>query len=99
MRTMTLLDAQNHFGELIEASQREPVLITRRGRPVSFVLSSSANPVTTLLQVMKLMRELCPLKGDAASKAFVAYTQKISTNAEEENLTEDDITALVHESR
>ncbi len=99
MRTMTLLDAQNHFGELIDTSQREPVLITRRGRPVSFVLSTSGNPSTTLLQVMKLMSELSPLKGDAAVKVFDAYTQKISTNAADEDLTEDDITALVHESR
>lgn len=99
MRTMTSLDAQNHFGELIDTSQREPVLITRRGRPVSLVLSTSANPATTLLQVMKLMSELSPLKGDNAVKAFDAYTQKISTTAEEEGLTEDDIAALVHANR
>ncbi len=99
MRTMTSLDAQNHFGELIDTSQREPVLITRRGRPVSFVLSTSANPATTLLQVMKLMSELSPLKGDNAAKAFDAYTQKISSAAEEEGLTEDDITAFVHANR
>jgi hypothetical protein len=48
---------------------------------------------------MKLMSELSPLKGDAAVNVFDAYTQKISTNAEEDGLTEDDITALVHESR
>jgi prevent-host-death family protein len=59
---MTSLDAQNHFGELIDTSQREPVLITCRGRPVSFVLSTSGNPTITLLQVMKLMSELSPLK-------------------------------------
>ncbi len=34
MRTMTSLDAQNHFGELIDTSQREPEMITRRGRPL-----------------------------------------------------------------
>ena len=96
---MTLLDAQNHFAELIDASQREPVLITRRGCPVSFVLSTSGNPSTTLLLVMKLMSELSPLKGDAAVKVFDAYTQKISGVAEEDGLTEDDITVLVHESR
>ncbi|QWF71350.1 type II toxin-antitoxin system Phd/YefM family antitoxin [Methylomonas paludis] len=99
MRTMTSLDAQNHFGELIDTSQREPVLITRRGRPVSFVLSTSGNPATTLLQVMKLMNELSPLKGVAAVKAFDAYKQKISGAAEEDGLTEDDITALVHANR
>jgi prevent-host-death family protein len=86
MRTMTLLDAQNHFDELIDTSQREPVLITRRGRPVSFVLSTSGNSSTTLLQVIKLMSELSPLKGDAAVKVFDAYMQKISSVAEEDGL-------------
>lgn len=39
MRTVTSVEAQNHFGELIDSAQREPVTITRRGRPVAFVLS------------------------------------------------------------
>lgn len=99
IRTMTSLDYQNHYGELIGTSQREPVRITRRDRPVSYVLSTSGNPATTLLQVMKLMSELSPLKDDATSKALDAYTQKISNVAEEEGLTEDDVTALVHSSQ
>ncbi|BBL58830.1 hypothetical protein MKFW12EY_24430 [Methylomonas koyamae] len=45
------------------------------------------------------MSELSPLKGDAAVKAFDAYTQKISSAAEEEGLTEYDVTAVVHASR
>jgi prevent-host-death family protein len=39
MRTMTSVEAQNHFGELLDAAQREPVTITRRGRPVAYVVS------------------------------------------------------------
>ena len=39
MRTMTSVEAQNRFGELIDSAQREPIGITRRGRPVAFVLS------------------------------------------------------------
>jgi len=39
MRTMTSAEAQNHFGELLDAAQREPVSITRRGRPVAFMVS------------------------------------------------------------
>jgi len=38
MRTMTSVEAQNRFGELLDAAQREPVTITRRGRAVAFVL-------------------------------------------------------------
>ena len=39
MRSLTSVEAQNRFGELLDAAQREPVSITRRGRPVAFVVS------------------------------------------------------------
>ena len=39
MRTMTSAEAQNHFGMLLDTAQREPVTITRRGRPVAYLLS------------------------------------------------------------
>lgn len=42
MRTVSSVEAQNHFGELLDNAQREPVSITRRGRPVAFVVSSEA---------------------------------------------------------
>jgi len=35
MRTVTSVEAQNRFGELIDCAQREPVTITRRGRPAA----------------------------------------------------------------
>ncbi len=40
MITMTSVEAQNHFGLLLDTAQREPVTITRRGRPVAYLLSS-----------------------------------------------------------
>jgi prevent-host-death family protein len=39
MKTMTSVDAQNHFGLLLDTVQREPVTITRRGRPVAYLMS------------------------------------------------------------
>ena len=99
MRTMTSLDAQNHFGELIDTSQREPVLITRRGRPVSVMLSTAGDPAKTLLQVMKMISELSPLRGDAAVNAFDTFSQKAGYAAEEAGLTEEDINAFVHANR
>jgi prevent-host-death family protein len=36
---MSSVEAQNNFGVLIDSAQREPVTITRRGRPVAFLLS------------------------------------------------------------
>ena len=99
MLTMTSLDAQNHFGELIDTSQREPVLITRRGRPVSVVLSTSGNTANTLLQVMKLMSELSPLKDETAANAYENYRKKIGSNAKNDGLSEEDVNKLVHANR
>lgn len=39
MKTMTSAEAQNHFGLLLDTAQREPVTITRRGRPVAYLFS------------------------------------------------------------
>jgi len=39
MRTMSSAEAQNHFGLLLDTAQREPVSITRRGRPVAYLFS------------------------------------------------------------
>lgn len=39
MKTMTAANAKNAFGQLIEAAQREPVLITKQNRPVGVFIS------------------------------------------------------------
>jgi prevent-host-death family protein len=39
MKTMTSVEAQNHFGLLLDSAQREPITITRRGRPVAYLFS------------------------------------------------------------
>jgi prevent-host-death family protein len=42
MRVVSSAEAQNHFGELLDNAQREPISITRRGRPVAYIVSSEA---------------------------------------------------------
>jgi prevent-host-death family protein len=42
MHTLTSVDAQNRFGELLDTAQREPVAVTRRGRVSAYVVSSDA---------------------------------------------------------
>jgi prevent-host-death family protein len=32
-------EAKNHFGRLIDAAQRRPITIEKRGRPVAYVVS------------------------------------------------------------
>jgi prevent-host-death family protein len=39
MLTMTSVEAQNHFGMLLDTALREPVSITRRGRTVAYIFS------------------------------------------------------------
>lgn len=39
MITVTSVEAQSRFGELIDRAQREPVEVTRRGRTVAYVVS------------------------------------------------------------
>jgi PHD/YefM family antitoxin component YafN of YafNO toxin-antitoxin module len=33
MRTVSSLDAKNRFGQLLDAAQRAPVTVTKKGRP------------------------------------------------------------------
>lgn len=39
MKTMTAAQAKVHFGEFIDAAQREPVLVTKKNRPVGVFFS------------------------------------------------------------
>ena len=42
LKTVSSTEAQNHFGELLDNAQPEPISITRRGHPVAVILSSTA---------------------------------------------------------
>ncbi len=39
MKSISSTEAQNRFGELIEKVQREPMTISRKGRPVMVMMS------------------------------------------------------------
>jgi antitoxin Phd len=97
VKMMTSLHAQNHFGEMIDTSQHEPVIITRHGRPVSFVISPMSDPKTTLFQFMKVLRELSPIPDAQAAEELQKTLLKIGKTAEK-SLTESDVTQMIHES-
>ena len=40
MKTFTALEAKNRFGQVIDAAQREPVTVTRQGRPSVVIVSA-----------------------------------------------------------
>jgi hypothetical protein len=52
-----------------------------------------------LLQLMELLRTLAPIKGEAAAEAFDEYTKRVQALGSDVGLTEEEITALVHENR
>lgn len=42
MKKITALEAKTRFGEVLEAAQRQPVSITRNGRPSVVILSAES---------------------------------------------------------
>jgi prevent-host-death family protein len=91
MRTVTSVEAQNKFGELLDNAQRELVTITRRGRPVAFVLSPA--DMSELMDVRQ-RRE----KNVADFEAFFALSEaKLTTSAHV--LNEADVNRMVNEVR
>jgi prevent-host-death family protein len=100
MLTMTSLAAQNQFGMLIDTSQRQPVAVTRRGRPVAVVMSYEdyqATVQTIPPHVAALIGQNYPLRGQAAGDAMRQHLAKLSNKAAEEGLTEADVLRMLHE--
>lgn len=98
MLTMTSLAAQNQFGTLIDASQRQPVTVTRHGRPVAVVISYeeyTQRAKTIPYEVAKLISESYPLRGQDAAASVRQHLAGMSNRAAEEGLTEDDVSRLI----
>ena len=91
MITVTSVEAQNRFGQLLDMARREPVTVTRHGRPAAFIVSPQ--DMEELLDV-RARRS----KAVQALEAWGAQARTIATPAAEA-LSEDDINRLVHELR
>jgi antitoxin (DNA-binding transcriptional repressor) of toxin-antitoxin stability system len=94
MLTLTSVEAQSRFGELIDRSQREPVQVTRRGRPVAYVICD---------QDMQTLNALSARR-EAASSWYTQYraslAQQQAADPQVANaLTDEQVTQLVHELR
>ena len=53
---MTARDAKTHFGEFLDAMQREPVVVTKNNRPVGILLSID-DAADTLIPEMFMQKE------------------------------------------
>jgi prevent-host-death family protein len=91
MRTVTSVEAQNRFGELLDNAQREPVTITRRGRPVAFLLSPAD------MQELMDVRQTRQKNVSDFQKFFVASDAKLKPAANE--LIDSDVVRLIDEVR
>lgn len=91
MITLTSTEAQNRFGEVLDAAQREPVAITRRGRPLAYIISPQ--------ELKKLFASQA--ERDNAVAAYEAYLQRVrqKPNPAADALTDEDVNRLVHELR
>jgi prevent-host-death family protein len=92
MITVTSVEAQNHFGELMDRAQREPVEVTRRGRTVAYVVSGPD------------MQELISLRQrrEEAARWYARYRRTVmeqTPGGGPAALTEGDVNALVHALR
>ena len=87
MPTMTSATAQNHFGQLLEAAQREAVQITRHGRPTAFVISASE--MADLVELKRRRRQ--------AAREFAAWRNQAqkSTRRAAASLTDVEVSRLV----
>jgi prevent-host-death family protein len=56
VKTMTARDAKTHFGEFLDAMQREPVIVTKNNRPVGIMLSIE-DAADTLIPEMFMEKE------------------------------------------
>lgn len=91
MISVTSVDAQNRFGQLLDMAQREPVTVTRHGRAAAFIVSP------------RDMEELLSVRAQRSKAVaeFEAWSQRaadLATPAADE-LTEEQINRLVHELR
>jgi prevent-host-death family protein len=91
MITVTSVEAQNRFGQLLDMARREPVTVTRHGRPAAFIVSPQ--DMQDLLDV-RARRS----KAVQALEAWSARARAQATPAAPE-LSEDDVNRLVHELR
>jgi prevent-host-death family protein len=91
MITKTSAEAQNQFGQLLDTVQREPVAITRHGRPAAFIVSP--RDMEPVIRERERRRKVV--------EEFKALSARIQANADPgaEELTDEEINRIVHEVR
>lgn len=89
MITVTSAEAQNRFGKLLDTVQREPVTITRHGRPTAFIVSPQDMDELLDARHRKIR----------AWEEFEAWRARAKPTPAAAALTDEDVSRLVHEAR
>ena len=91
MKTLTSVEAQNRFGQLLDSVQRDPVAITRHGRPTAFVVSPQ-----DMDELLDGRRRRSKAVADLEAWSNQVSKRNASTAA---SLTDEDVSRLVHDLR
>lgn len=94
MITVTSVEAQNRFGQLLDTVQREPVVITRHGRATAFMVSPQDMQDLQALQTARRQRSTAVAEFEAA---FAKSDAQLASAAR--SLTDEDVVRLVKESK
>ncbi|MEO8546350.1 MAG: type II toxin-antitoxin system Phd/YefM family antitoxin [Burkholderiaceae bacterium] len=91
MISVTSAEAQNRFGQLLDMARREPVTVTRHGRPAAFIVSP---------QDMEELLDARVKRGKAV-EAMDQWTDRARglVKPAASALTDEEINRLVHELR
>jgi prevent-host-death family protein len=92
MITKTSAEAQNQFGRLLDLVQREPVAITRHGRPAAFIVSPL--DMEELLEGRETRRKLVAAEFKALNERALKSTKPAAAR-----LTDEEVNRIVHEVR
>ncbi len=92
MISVTSVEAQNRFGQLLDMARREPVTVTRHGRPAGrFYRVATGHGGIAYVRIRRS-------KAVDALQAWSEKAGRLATPAAAE-LSDDDINRLVHELR
>jgi prevent-host-death family protein len=95
MVTVTSVEAQNRFGQLIDRSQREIITVTRHGRPAAFIVSPR-----DMEELMDSRRRRSHAVAEMeAWSAEAKRSQSPAQAAAAAKLTDEDVNRIVHELR
>jgi len=91
MQTMTSVEAQSRFGELIDRAQREPIALTRHGRVVAYVVSEHDMQLESAVEQRR----------EAAARWYSEYRARVMAKVpgDAAPLSDEEVNRLVHELR